>query len=238
MRLWHWKDKDMFYGKMKAVTFSYDDGVAQDKRLLDIFNRYGLKGTFNLNSGKLNEDYYAPDGEVRYKIRPREIKNVYQGHEVAVHTVTHTNLTTLDTEDIIREVEQDRIALEDIVGYPVVGMAYPCGGVNNDDRVAEVLRNDTKVRYSRTTTSTFCFEPQENLYRFNPTVKHTEWEQLERLTEEFLSAVPDTPMLFYIWGHSYEFDFDDSWARFEAVCRELAHRDDVFYGTNRQVFGL
>ncbi len=228
----------MFQGKMKAVTFSYDDGVTQDKRLLEIFNRYGLKGTFNLNSGMLNEDYYAPDGEVRYKIRPHEIKDVYQGHEVAVHTVTHTNLTTLDREGIIREVEQDRVALEALVGYPVAGMAYPCGGVNNDDRVAEVLRTDTQIRYSRTTTSTLCFELQQNLYRFDPTVKHTQWDELERLTDEFLSAKPDQPMLLYIWGHSYEFDFDDSWSRMETICRELASRNDIFYGTNRQVFGL
>ena len=40
----------MFNGKMKAVTFSYDDGVTQDKRLISLFNKYGLKCTFNLNS--------------------------------------------------------------------------------------------------------------------------------------------------------------------------------------------
>ena len=29
----------MFHGKMKALTFSYDDGVFQDRRLLKIFNK-------------------------------------------------------------------------------------------------------------------------------------------------------------------------------------------------------
>ena len=32
-----------FYGKMKAVTFSYDDGVTQDQRLISLFNKYNLK---------------------------------------------------------------------------------------------------------------------------------------------------------------------------------------------------
>lgn len=41
----------MWNGKKKAVTFSFDDGVTQDIRLIEIFNKYGLKGTFNLNSG-------------------------------------------------------------------------------------------------------------------------------------------------------------------------------------------
>ena len=44
----------MWNGKNKAVTFSYDDGIEQDKQLVDIFNTYGLKCTFNLNSGIMN----------------------------------------------------------------------------------------------------------------------------------------------------------------------------------------
>ena len=40
----------MFHGKFKAVTFSYDDGVSQDVRLIALLDKYGLKATFNLNS--------------------------------------------------------------------------------------------------------------------------------------------------------------------------------------------
>ena len=36
--------------KKKAVTFSFDDGVTQDIRLIELLNKYGLKATFNLNS--------------------------------------------------------------------------------------------------------------------------------------------------------------------------------------------
>jgi len=43
-------------GKIKAVTLSYDDGVEQDIRLIEIMKKYGLKGTFNINSG-----LYAPE---------------------------------------------------------------------------------------------------------------------------------------------------------------------------------
>ena len=35
---------------MKALTFSYDDGVEQDRRLVELFNKNNLKCTFNLNS--------------------------------------------------------------------------------------------------------------------------------------------------------------------------------------------
>ena len=124
----------------KAVTFSYDDGVTQDQRLIDLFNRYGLKATFNLNSGLLGKagSLIREDVTVAHvKPRPEEIRHIYEGHEVAAHTLTHPNLPRSEEAEIIRQVEEDRIALSELVGYEVVGMAYPGGGTNNDDRVAK-----------------------------------------------------------------------------------------------------
>ena len=39
---------------LKRLTFSYDDGVTQDRRLVPLLNRYGMKATFNINSELLN----------------------------------------------------------------------------------------------------------------------------------------------------------------------------------------
>jgi hypothetical protein len=115
-------------------------------------------------------------------------------------------------------------------------MAYPCGGVNNDDRVAEIIRKNTPIRYARTITSTHNFDLQENLLRFNPTVHNVEQNKLLQLVEEFLAKDTDEPQLLYIWGHTYEFDWDkENWEKFENVCKKLAGRDDIFYGTNKEV---
>ena len=38
-------------GKFKVLTLSYDDGKLEDKRLVDIFNKNGIRATFNVNSG-------------------------------------------------------------------------------------------------------------------------------------------------------------------------------------------
>ena len=228
----------MFHGKQKAVTFSYDDGVLQDLRLVELLDRYGLKATFNLNSQLLGQENYLIREDVKVnhtKVQPSQVKTVYQNHEVAVHTLTHPNLTTLEEDEIIRQVEEDRSNLTALVGYEVDGMAYPCGGVNHDARVADVLRRKTGVRYSRTITSSYSFAPQTDLLQFNPTVYHREWEEMFRLGEEFLALQPDTPQIFYIWGHSYEFDIDDSWSRFEDFCRLISGKEDIFYGTNREI---
>lgn len=228
----------MFNGKMKAVTFSFDDGVTQDKRLIEIFDKYGLKCTFNINSellgkpGMLNCDNVTV---AHVKPRPDEIAKIYKNHEVAVHTLTHPNLTTLDEEEIIRQVECDRKNLSELVGYDVIGMAYPCGGVNNDDRVAEVIKNNTGVKYSRTITSNNSFELQDNLLRFNPTVYIRKPGIMRELAEQFVELKADTPQIFYIWGHSYEFDIDNSWAKFDEFCKFISGREDIFYGTNTEV---
>ncbi len=164
---------------------------------------------------------------------PSQVKEIYAGHEVAVHTLTHPFLPALDDETIVYQVEEDRKALERLVGYPVVGMAYPCGGENNDERVARVVREHTAIRYARTITSTHSFAVQtENLHRFHPTVYYIE-QEFEKTVDDFLAAEEG---LLYIWGHSYEMDADYiSWEAFERICQKLAGREDIFYGTNREV---
>ena len=231
----------MFNGKMKALTFSYDDGVTQDKRLIELFNKYDLKCTFNLNSellGKPGALNMAGKKVDHNKVNPEEVRGLYAGHEVAVHTLTHPLLPKIEDDgEIIRQVEQDRLNLSELVGYEVVGMAYPCGGVNNDDRVAQIIRENTGVRYSRTITSSYSFAPQENLYRFNPTVyHHGDWERLWEIGEQFLSLQATEPALLYVWGHSFEFDiYPERWEQFEEFLAMMSNKNDIFYGTNKEI---
>ena len=229
----------MFHGKMKAVTFSYDDAVTQDQRLISIFNRYNLKCTFNLNSGLLGQaGMLLREGVSVAHCKPaaNEIRKIYEGHEIAAHTLTHPALCNLSDEDVIREVEEDRLALSEIAGDEVVGMAYPGGSHLINEHVVDLIRNHTGIQYARTTTLTHNFELQSDLINFNPTVyHHIEWDEMFRLGEEFLALKTDTPKIFYIFGHAYEFDIRNEWDRFEQFCRLISGRDDIYYGTNAEV---
>ena len=225
--------------KKKAITFSYDDGVTQDIRLIELLNKYGLKCTFNLNSELLSKKGMLIREGTRlahYKIHAEDVKHIYEGHEVAVHTLTHPNLTQCDDKEIIRQVETDRLNLSGLVGYEVVGMAYPCGGVNNDDRVASIIKENTGVKYSRTITSNNCFDLQENLYRFNPTAYHLNFEEMMQSGREFIELNPEEPKVFYVWGHSYEMDYGaDYWVKLEDFFKLISNKEDIFYGTNKEV---
>ncbi len=223
----------------KAITFSYDDGATQDIRLIELLNQYGLKATFNLNSELLGTKGILKRQGRRishYKIHPEDVKSIYEGHEVAVHTLTHPKLIHLEEEEVIRQVENDRLNLSELCGYEVVGMAYPCGGVNNDDRTAEIIREKTGVAYCRTTTCNEAFDLQDNLFRFNPSAFHLDFDLLMDLGRKFLDLKTETPKVFYIWGHSFEMDYEpDYWIRLEEFFKLISNQSNIFYGTNREV---
>ena len=224
----------------KYLTFSYDDGVTQDIRLIELFNKYGMKATFNLNSqllGRRNELKWDNVRVSHNKVSREDVKHIYDGHEIAAHTLTHPNLTHINDEnEIIHQVEADRVALSELCGYEVLGMAYPCGGVNYNTYVSETIKKNTGIRYARTIISNKDFSVQNNLYEFKPTVyHHDEFDEMIHLGKRVLELKASDPVIFYIWGHSYEFDADNNWKRFEEFLEMMSGRTDVRYCTNREV---
>ena len=91
--------------------------------------------------------------------------------------------------------------------------------------------------YAREGNETHSFDLQEDLLRFRPTCNHND-PMLFELAEEFINAEYDDLKIFYIWGHSYEFEDDNNWDRIEKLCRLISGKDDILYGTNSEVFLL
>ena len=225
----------MFNGKMKALTFSYDDGICPDGKLIEILDKYGMKCTFNINTGRHPKEGVRPanprEGVIIEKYLWGEIKDAYKGHELACHSLTHPHLEKLDRATCRAEVLTDMINLEAITGKTPVGMAYPYGSYN--DETVDVLR-ELGIKYCRGTNSNHSFDVQTDLLRFRPTCHHRDPE-LMNLAKRFAESTPDKPQIFYIWGHTYEFEIAKNWDVIERLCDYLAGRDDIFYGTNEEV---
>lgn len=233
----------MFNGKMKAITFSYDDGATQDARLIYLMNKYGLKGTFNLNSGRLGLVEKLELGPNKrsvshIKFRADEIKNIYEGHEVAAHTLRHPPLINKPEEYIIEQVEQDRLALSEIVGYEVVGFAYPCAKTDYDSRVANIIKEHTGIKYARTAIENGSFDIQDNLYEFFPSISQPTTLNSKNFetVRNFLDMKAEKPQILYIWGHAHSLDVNpEGWDAIEKLFKMISGKSDVFYGTNSEV---
>ena len=209
-------------GVKRAITFSYDDGREQDIRLVEIFNKYGMKATFHLNGNKyLNKT----DDELK------EIAKIYEGHEISCHTFHHPSLENMPVSIATKDITDDRKMLEKMSGYIIRGMSYPFGTYNND--VINAMKAGG-MEYSRTVGSTGSFYIPKDFMIWNPTCHHN--SDLLGLLEKFHNIAWIDLSLFYIWGHSYEFDRDNNWNKIEEFCEKASGHDDVWYATNIEIF--
>lgn len=209
-------------GKYKALTMSYDDGREEDKRLVQLFNQYGIKGTFHLNSGY--------DWDPR-RIAPTEFKKLYEGHEISCHTYTHPDIERCPMEQVALQILEDRKALETITGYPVRGLSYPYGSYNEE---IKKLLPALGIRYSRIVGDSDAFGMPGDFYEWKPTCHH--FHNLVELGKQFVAL--DTPWQFelmYVWGHSFEFDSEEKWKVIEDFCEIAGNRSDIWYATNIQI---
>ncbi|MEO0045743.1 MAG: hypothetical protein RL705_934 [Bacteroidota bacterium] len=220
-------------GKSKALILSYDDGRTEDRQLVALMNKYNLVGTFHINSNKLDTPSY---------LTKAEIKSLFSGHEVSVHSANHPNLPDISKIDIIYEILEDRKELERLMGYPVRGMAYPFG--NTNDYVIEVI-NPLGIEYARTVGDSYNFEIPKDFLRWHPTVhqfakaywepNHPEKDKKEmalfyKTIDTFLQT--KELALFDIWGHSWEMGTDrNKWEETETFFKLLANNQSIYYTT-------
>lgn len=220
-------------GREGALTTSWDDGTKHDRRLVKIFNKHGIKATWNLNSRVF--DHKLPYGpKWPYKndfIHAGEVPKLFKGHEVAAHAANHPFLWRSPDSMILSEMIEDRKSLERLVGYPVQGMALPCGGPN-DERVKKAMAA-AGIRYSRPTANNPNFElPSDFMYWIVTCHQSLDFNDL---WQKFLES-KNPEKLFYLWGHSYEFDRDDNWERMDDFGKLTGRKKNIWYATNIEVY--
>jgi peptidoglycan/xylan/chitin deacetylase (PgdA/CDA1 family) len=220
-------------GKAKALIMSYDDGMIADRTLVKLMNTYGIKGTFHLNSNKLDTKGY---------LTSNEIKTLFKGHEVSVHSANHPGLTGLSKKEIINEVIEDRRSLEKLTHKTVRGMAYPFG--NYDDKVVEAI-SDLGIEYARTTNDSYQFYIPSDFLRWEPSIHqfakayyiendtvndNKELAIFNKVINNFIKS--DTLALLDIWGHSWENDGPGGkWEKMEELFKLFSKNQDILYTT-------
>ncbi len=229
-------------GKDKAVTLSYDDGCRQDIRFSDVITPRGLKCTFNLNGDDHKKGRgLTPDEVVTYILD--------RGHEVAVHGYYHRAEGSLRPIEGIRDVLDCRLELEKKFNRIIRGMAYPDVGIRvfhnqaNYETIKQYLQN-LDIAYCRTLGGyNDSFLMPTDWHCWVPTTNHSNPDAMDYI-DKFLNldisplsyCACRYPRLFYMWGHSYEFDEGNGWERLDALCDKLAGHEDIWYATNMEIY--
>jgi len=203
----------------KMCVFSFDDNKTHDYKMTEIFDKYGVKCTYNVNSYCIGKEGYVDRGF---------IKELSTRHEIACHTVTHPKgLHLEDLDTIKREITEDKKALEDLIGRQILGMAYPYGEYN--EKVIGVLK-DAGLKYARTVEDTFSFSEPKDFYKWHPSCHQS---KALSVIEEFKNK--DQGVLF-IWGHSIE--FKDDWNKLIDILERIKDIENLEFMTSEQVYRL
>ena len=223
-------------GLGKAVTLSYDDGVQQDIPMIALMKKYGVKGTFNLNSARfITRDHQYPEGKVWRAMIDEDVVPTYSDPicSVATHSAHHPTLLNASEAEIAQEILSDRIALEKLFGKVITGHAIPNGPY---DETTIKVGKMCGLKFMRTPKATKSYKYPKSLMPLDPTCAHSNPDLME-LTEKFLADTPkEDPFLFYLWGHTYTFEGDNNWYIIEDFMKAVSHKDDIWYATNDEIF--
>ena len=211
-------------GKTKVFNVTYDDGVLQDVRFVALLNKYNLKGTFNLNSGLMEREFEwtHESGKVIKRLSKEKAVSLYQGHEIASHTLTHPYMHDLSQREILHELQADKANLEKLFGREVKGFAMPF------DYYSERIENCVRqcgFSYARISQESRSFAPQTDYFNWKATVFHTAPE-LEQLSRQFIETDQELA-IFQIVGHSYDLDVEELWDRIENIFRMIAAHKEI-----------
>lgn len=234
----------------KYFTLSFDDGVIQDRAVLEILRRHrAYCATFNINTGLLgvdNSDFirwaYKTDKLTHIRLTEDDIRGgVYDGFELAVHTLTHPSLKSFDSDpdSIAEQVCLDAENIRALCGVAPIGMAWPGGDADYTDVTVSHVYERTPVRYARGSTSTYGFSLPKSFLKWYPTCSFLD-TRTDELADEFISAEPNEDMLFYVWAHSYELDIPGarSYAQLEGFIERIANADGVIMLTNGEFYEM
>lgn len=214
------------YGLKKALTCSYDETVYQDIMLIDIFNKYGLKCTFNVSAGVDANSKLSINGCIAYRSGLKWMKDIYKNYEIAIHILNNINITKESSNVILKEREN----IEKIFEKKVIGISYP-----NLNYTAVKILKKIGIKYIRTVKETENFSIPSNFLRWNPTCHHDNIK-LMKLAEDFINSSCDELQVFNLYGHSYEFDVYDNWNVIEEFARYMGNNSLLWYATNGEFY--
>ncbi len=211
-----------------ALTGSWDDGTLADRRLVGIYKENGLKATWNLNSGLLGKT--KEETKFQSHVTREEVAELYDGQEVACHSCFHAHLFHQPDALVLADIIQDRIALEELVGYPIIGMVTPMVPSHNARLIP--LYRQAGFLHCRHEIEKGRYDVPDDFMNWNATCHYNDdilarWEDFE--------TTHRPGQLFYVYGHSYSLDKNNDWEMFEAFAAQAGKTENIWHATKAEI---
>ncbi len=232
--------------KKVIVTTSWDDGHKLDMRLARLLEKYGLKATFYISPE--DREFVADD-----RLSKQDIKKLHENFEIGAHTMTHPLLPQIETNVAKQEILSSKKWLEELVGHQLSSFCYPAGEYSAEH--VKMVEN-AGFMYARTVRRFSWSEPKKLLEASTTVHAYKHWSDAflilwfaklnpakfykylmnwDQLAIALFDYVQKSGGVFHLWGHSWEIDANEDWARLENVFRYIAHKPDVTYMTNKEL---
>ena len=111
---------------MTRIGLTFDDGYLEHHSLAKVMKGLRIRATFFVIT-RLD----SFEGSPLVTKRAGALREMAEmGHEIGAHTLTHPNLTLLETSEAEDEIAGSKQDLEEILGAKIRGFAYPYGLYN------------------------------------------------------------------------------------------------------------
>lgn len=245
--------------KKTILTTSWDDGHSKNLKLVEVLNKYKLRGTFYVDKKDRDNGYNQSEDE---------IIEISLTQEIGAHSLTHPDLTKIDLNQIKREIFGSKEWLENLISKPVRVFAYPFGFYNEE--IKKTLKEAGFIG-ARTVKSFNCQFPKD-FFAWNPTIHiypypfrkrdaktfHWSFHLLDPLQRNFFGfikwrlpftaysswfnlaratfdSVCENGGIWHLWGHCFEIEKYNMWQDLEKIFEYVANQKKVLYLTNSQV---
>ena len=222
------------------VTTSWDDGTITDLKLAELLEKYSIKGTF-----------YIPKSFLDNLLPKKDIIALDEKFEIGAHSVSQPHLTKVSLSEAKMEIEDSKTYLEDLLGHSVPMFCYPRGSYN--EAIKKMVK-DAGFIGARTCEPGGLSLPRDP-YHWHITLLASNdspfmalnicrqfalwkvsallnWESRAKL---LLDLALEKGGVYHIYGHSEEFERNNSWDKLERVLKYLSNREGVKYMTNGKV---
>ena len=147
----------------RVIVLTFDDGYSDNfDYAWDTMQKYDVKGTFFIISGKIGQNEYMSE---------QQIKNLSSfGNEIGSHTVNHPSMKNLSPDQARSELSDSKNALEELSGQSIISFCYPAGKYTDETKL---IADEVGYKIAVTTQKGKPFSTNEPFeiprYRINPT---------------------------------------------------------------------